>query len=66
MDLFPHPTVLRQDYQFLDWQKAWLRALALEVTQALRDESNKGGVTWRGGGRTDDYKGNSILSLLDT
>lgn len=35
-------------------------------TRLSRDESNKGGVTWRGGGRTDDYKGDSILSLLDT
>lgn len=41
--------------------------LALWQCRGLsRDESNKGGVTWRGGGRTDDYKGDSILSLLDT
>lgn len=45
MDLFPHPTVLRQDYQFLDWQKAWLRALALEVTQ-VRNFS-EGGICCR-------------------
>lgn len=39
------PTVLRQDYQFLDWQKAWLRALALEVTQ-VRNFS-EGGICCR-------------------